>query len=607
MAEAAASLGYQLPHLTIEWRKNSDPLFIRIASGVFPAGNGVVIGADGIEPMPELFDLDDVQVAVVGSPIVAERIDRLGAAKLAASGIREPRYLRLLNGQFLILIVDREAPNTLYVINDRFTSIPLYWDDSSRRFLGAFLYADLFRRLRAEGNATTQPAKLFEFLWLQRLLGDRTLDGSSLFLLPASVLRVDASGSRFSSYWRPDFTKTHRSDDVASNELAELFRSSMRRRTTDGKRYGLFLSGGFDSRMVLAASTTPMACFTVGHSDNLEVECARAVADVRGDTHAFLQLPEEHLVRTADAGAFLSGGMYALDHAHFLGLRDFVRTHADVVFHGHAIDYLFQGMYMHARYRRFLGRETFLRTAVSFPDDLVSAFLHNASYRLKYVNLLELVEPEWRAELWRHLTESVQRTMALGSDVCDTPEDYWEYFIIHALARHYSHPNIVSKMHCAEQRTPAFDNELFEFYLSMPSHQRITAGVLRGALRKLNPAMASLRMGNHGMPAAASPAYKTFYMVTRKLMRHLTGNKMLRTPGVEDRTWPDRDRYLCEQRAFQTMVRSAIESERLVEALPFFNWDLLRQKADGWMARPSGGAGLLMSLLTIHRFLLLTR
>ena len=566
-----------------------------------------MIGVDGIEPRPELFELDAVQVAVLGSPIVGEHIDRLAAARLAAKGIREPQHLRPINGQFLILIVDRGSPRTFYVINDRFTSIPLYWDDSSGRFLGAFLYADLFQRLRAENNAIAQPAKLFEFLWLQRLLGDRTLDASSLFLLPASVLRVDESGSRLSNYWRPDFAKTHRSDDSASIELAELFRSSMRRRTTDGKRYGLFLSGGFDSRMVLAASTTPMACFTVGHSDNLEVECARAVADVRGDFHAFLRLPDEHLVRTANAGAFLSGGMYALDHAHFLGLRDVVRAHADVVFHGHAIDYLFQGMYMHARYRRFLGRDTFFRTALSFPDDPVSAFLHNVSFRLKYVNLLELVKPEWRADLWQHLTESVQGTMALGSDVCETPEDYWEFFIIHALARHYSHPNIVSKMHCAEQRTPAFDNELFDFYLSMPPGQRITAGVLRGALRQLNPAMASLRMGNHGMPAAASPAYKTFYLIGRRLMRHLTGNKMLRAPGAEDRTWPDRDRYLCEQQEYRTMVKTALESEHLVEALPFFDWTMLRQKAEGWMTRPSGGAGLLMSLLTIHRFLLLTR
>jgi hypothetical protein len=37
--------------------------------------------------------------------------------------------------------------------------------------------------------------------------------------------------------------------------------------------------------------------------------------------------------------------------------------------------------------------------------------------------------------------------------------------------------------------------------------------------------------------------------------------------------------------------------------LPFLDWPLLRDKARGWMSRPSGGASLLVELLSLQMFL----
>ena len=80
-------------------------------------------------------------------------------------------------------------------------------------------------------------------------------------------------------------------------------------------------------------------------------------------------------------------------------------------------------------------------------------------------------------------------------------------------------------MQClAEQRTPCFDNDMFDFYLSLPPQQRVEAEMMRYALNTMNPALGRIHTGNWGMPAGASPAEKTAWLIGRKLLRHLTGN-----------------------------------------------------------------------------------
>lgn len=68
--------------------------------------------------------------------------------------------------------------------------------------------------------------------------------------------------------------------------MAELMKESVRQKTSDGKRYGHFLSGGMDSRSVLAAFDSPPVCFTT-IADNRE---QRVAIIGQGAEHVFLQL-----------------------------------------------------------------------------------------------------------------------------------------------------------------------------------------------------------------------------------------------------------------------------------------------------------------------------
>ena len=173
----------------------------------------------------------------------------------------------------------------------------------------------------------------------------------------------------------------------------------------------------------------------------------------------------------------------------------------------------------------------------------------------------------------------------------------------HSLCRHYSHPNIISKWTCAEPRAVSFDNTIFDFYQSMPVDLRLNGDAMRMALHRLNPALARLPTGNTGLPAGASAREKTARLVLRKLMRHLSGNSRLRAPHAEDRTWPDRDTYMRSHPAYRAMALEAVHSDLLADTMPYIDWPLLRRRCDEWLQKPQGGAKLMVSLMSLHRFL----
>jgi hypothetical protein len=158
-----------------------------------------------------------------------------------------------------------------------------------------------------------------------------------------------------------------------------------------------------------------------------------------------------------------------------------------------------------------------------------------------------------------------------------------------------------------EQRTPSFDIDIFDFYLSLPAEQRVTAGALRRAQLSLNRPLAVVPTGNWGMPAAYSPAAKTGWLIARKLLRHLTGNQKLSAPSAKDRTWGDRDSHLCNEPNWRGRVAEALQDPNLEEALPFLDWPQVREQAVGWMSQPSGGASFLVELLSLQLFLKDTR
>ena len=117
-------------------------------------------------------------------------------------------------------------------------------------------------------------------------------------------------------------------------------------------------------------------------------------------------------------------------------------------------------------------------------------------------------------------------------------------------------------------RTPVFDNDIYDFYLSLPSKLRVTGGALRSAQKILNNETAAIPTANFGLPCAESPLRKTVRLIIRKILRDISKLKKFSAPMLSDRTWPDRDIYLNKNTSYQALVNEAINSSMLAQTLP---------------------------------------
>ena len=296
------------------------------------------------------FDNDHFKLIVLGTPILGEKITYDGIWSQVTDKGLPPEFLRRVNGEFLLITLDKKTMS-LQVSTDRYASIPFFYNHDDSSFFGSVFYKDLWKHLKLKNQLKLNEYAIFEFLWLQRLLGTKTYDSKSFFLLAATTVTYKLGTINTDSYWRPSFKKTTAPVQDTARQLAQLLRQSAKRKTSDQPgQIGMFLSGGTDSRTVLAAFEEPPSSFTIGVSDNNEVKIARAVANKVQSLHKFIPISQDPYSDNLDAMTMLGGGMHAFDNAIFYHLKQGMPKQIDVNFHGHGIAYMFQGMYLLTRH-----------------------------------------------------------------------------------------------------------------------------------------------------------------------------------------------------------------------------------------------------------------
>jgi asparagine synthase (glutamine-hydrolysing) len=127
--------------------------------------------------------------------------------------------------------------------------------------------------------------------------------------------------------------------------LANAFSKAVAGRTRGNHRLGILLSGGVDSRSVLAADHEGRisVAFTLGDFENQELQIARKIAATKGCRHVFLHRNLDHYARLVDEAVSIGDGLYRFDHAHYLGFFEQIRKEVDILFNGLFLDNFFNG------------------------------------------------------------------------------------------------------------------------------------------------------------------------------------------------------------------------------------------------------------------------
>jgi asparagine synthase (glutamine-hydrolysing) len=261
-----------------------------------------------------------------------------------------------LNGMFAFALYDG-VRRRLVLGRDRLGIKPLFYAALPDRLVFA---SEMKAILPLLPNAPTIDAGAFsQFLHTHCSTAEQTLFSGIRRLGPGEILEVDGElNLRKRRYWTPlDVTTRPLDFAEAEAEFEGLFEQVMKEHVRSDVPYGLFLSGGNDSAILLAMlsrlQAQPVRTFSIGYVDAAmkdELGDAERIAQVFGSRHTSIRLRREDLFRRIPHTVWAADDLMR-DYASFptSALSEAAAKELKVVFTGEGGDEAFGG---YRRYRQ---------------------------------------------------------------------------------------------------------------------------------------------------------------------------------------------------------------------------------------------------------------
>jgi asparagine synthase (glutamine-hydrolysing) len=234
---------------------------------------------------------------------------------------------------------------TLFIVNDRLGLYPLYYSFHN----GALLFASGVRSLLVDPALprNVDHTAVAQFLTFDHLLDDRTLLAQVRLLPQASLLEFADGNLKIERYWEIDYPHDYPlcSEQEYMDEFSFLIRQAVSRQAPGDIPAGILLSGGLDSRMLLAylieKGSQPLHSFTWGIPGCDDARFARELAKKAGSPHHFFELKPDWLLDKAEQAVRVTDGMGNLVNLHAFATLDAEADLAKVIYKGFLGDAMF--------------------------------------------------------------------------------------------------------------------------------------------------------------------------------------------------------------------------------------------------------------------------
>ena len=248
------------------------------------------------------------------------------------------RFFEKLNGWFCGLLLDNRN-NKVFLFNDRYGMQRIFIHEGKD---GLYFSSEAKAILAVLPEVRSlDPKGLGEFLTCGCTLGSRTIY-KGLDILPPGALWAFEHGEvkkRGSYFGLGDWVGQQRLDEKQFLPLmVESFGNLVRRYIGGSLPVGVSLTGGLDSRLVMACLTNiseKLPCYTFGsmYRDTFDVQTAREVAKTCGQSHSVLVLGEQFLhefPKYLEKAVYISDGCLGMSGAAELFVNSLARSIAPV-------------------------------------------------------------------------------------------------------------------------------------------------------------------------------------------------------------------------------------------------------------------------------------
>ncbi|WP_232833815.1 asparagine synthase-related protein [Saliphagus sp. LR7] len=476
--------------------------------------------------------------------------------------------LTQLNGNFLVLIDDRKTGEFI-VCTDRLGTVPLYWTCVADE---GVVFSTNIQTLPPHPAVETafDPDYLHEYLAFRRTFGVKTPFEGVEKHQPGTVTTFSTRTSNASSrqYWRPRYRPREVSFDWFVDEFSHRFRTIIDEWLQDDREYGVLLSGGSDSRLVLAGLDEPTA-FHMNDWMNTEARTAERAALEVGADFEFLDRGAKYRIDalSRNSGAASFNGWFTQSYTS--GFRERIT---------HRVDGLLSGLYGDSLFRGYsipsptisLGSFGSITLPIERPIDSVEEYI---DLLLEGAHDGFSLPTDLRAVLEANIHREGDQIVHHGV-IYDSIDELVYYGGCYPLSNDDDLRFHTDLRRLLPYRSPFLDDRLVDLSLSMPIRYRLRRNLIDRAIERLAPELAGIAHSSTGVALSRPFALKYAGTHVREFWRDRWPGRSLPEPYLTEGPWLDDGELL---RAHPFAIETIKEERELVEALPGQTMDDVRE------------------------------
>jgi hypothetical protein len=306
----------------------------------FPWGSMAVL-EDHLAGNNNILEKDSVVFAWVGDLITEMTGEFIDALINRAGQIRNRRpdetvslesdeVFRELNGAYAIVIADEQG---ISIVGDLLNLVQIYVGyDTNKKVSAIGTHSDLVAALIGE-SFNIDHVSAAEVLNFGRIVFPNTMHQNVKQIRPACIHNIrlgknNAVEMEDFSYWHPSKEQEQYNEDELASELRTIFVDAVRKRCK-GKRIAISMSGGLDSRLIMATASELVDCIGLTFCDELnrETRIAKKATESYGLQWFPIFRDKEYVGNILEKTVNMIGCEGRFEHAHAVGLTDEIGKH----------------------------------------------------------------------------------------------------------------------------------------------------------------------------------------------------------------------------------------------------------------------------------------
>lgn len=399
-----------------------------------------------------------------------------------------------LNGSFVFVIVDLKK-NKIVLVNDRYGLRPIYYklNESSLIFASEIKAILETKNFKKELNYSAM-ADFFSFGFI---LGNKTFF-KNIQLLPAASIAVYDKELSIKQYWNfnfnPDYSKT---ENEFVDDLVKSFNKAVDVRINEKYRYGVSLSGGLDSRIIVGAinenKRKKFLSFSFGPVDCDEIKIARKVAKKAGTKFKLVNLNPDDLSnrKLVEKVIYLTDGQDIISVSFLPYVFSIIRDDINIYFQGLAGDLLLGGSYLNGNILKAENEDKLLKILLK-----KNIFTEEEFKKLFSKNFYKKIDKIDKKNL-KGILKKIET---------DNMPNKWDIFFLEKYVCRFTIMGSVIDRNYCEEAVPTYDNNFIDLVLTIPPNFRYKHRIYRRFLKKLSPELAKIPY-NKTMVRADAPIF----------------------------------------------------------------------------------------------------